>query len=210
MRRVKWIWVTMLGVMSVHLALAGEPSFSGLFFSLNGSLASTNIELSDENTKIRSLGESSANGFAQVGFGYSAADRTVFSIGATYRLPDLKAGQISIDDAVSTLSATRNYSIYFEPGFTVAEKSLIYALVSYEGARGVGQVTSLSTAETVKGRKNINGLGFGFGARSFINDVAFIQIQVKKLQFDYEPIIGTSAGYEPEAVEGSVGFGFRY
>jgi hypothetical protein len=40
--------------------------------------------------------------------------------------------------------------------------------------------------------------------------VAFIQIQVKKLQFDYEPIIGTSAGDEPEAVEGSVEFGFRY
>ena len=210
MKLVKWTFVTMLGVISAHSAFAGEASFSGLSFSLNGSLASTNIELSDENIQIRSLGESSANGFAQVGFGYTATDRAVFSIGATYRLSDLKAGQISIGDEVAKLSATRSYSIYFEPGLTITDKSMVYALVSYEGARGVGQVTSLSTTETVKDRKNINGLGFGFGARSFLNDVAFIQIQVKKLQFDYEPIIGTPAGYEPKAVEGSVGFGFRY
>jgi hypothetical protein len=147
MKLVKWTFVTMLSVISAHSAFAGEAGFSGLSFSLNGSLASTNIELSDENIQIRSLGESSANGFAQVGFGYTATDKAVFSIGATYRLSDLKAGQISIGDEVAKLSATRSYSIYFEPGLTITDKSMVYALVSYEGARGVGQVTSLSTTD---------------------------------------------------------------
>ena len=210
MNRMTWIWIAMLSILPVHWAVAEPVGFGGLLISLNGSLASTNTDLSDETFQLRSIGQSSASGFAQVGFGYFATDNAVLSIGTTYRLSDLKAGQISNGDGTVKLSATRNYSVYFEPGFKVSDHSMIYALVSYEGARGLGKAISETTSETIKDRENISGLGFGFGARSFLNDIAFIQIQVKKFQFDYEPIVGTSAGYDPKALEGSVGFGFRY
>ena len=199
----------LIAVFSVT-ATAQDGNFQGLFLGINGSLSSTNTDLDFDGLRVKSIGQTSTSAVAQIGYGYAATERAVFSFGVTYRLTDLLAGEASFDEGSLEFYAKQNYGVYFEPGYRIGDNTLMYGLVSYENAKGVDEYVALDPADSAKARRNVTGFGFGFGSRSFFNDVGYIQIQVKKTNFDQENIIGSTGVFEPSNLEGSIGIGFRY
>lgn len=196
--------------LSSVTASAQDSNFDGLLLSINGSLASTNTDIDVDGISVNSVGQTSASAVAQIGYGYAATDRAVFSFGVTYRLSNLRAGEASYDEESVKYYAKQNYGLYFEPGYKIGGNTLMYALVSYENAKGVEDYVALDPADSIKVRRNVRGIGFGFGSRSFFNDIGYIQIQVKKTNFEQENITGSSGVFEPSSLEGSIGIGFRY
>jgi hypothetical protein len=209
-RSKRSIYIAALIAFSSVTASAQDGNFQGLFLGINGSLSSTNTDLNFDGLSIKSVGQVSTSAVAQIGYGYAATESAVFSFGVTYRLSDLRAGEASFDEGSYEFYAKRNYGIYFEPGYRIGGKTLMYGLVSYENAKGVDEFVALNPAESDKARRNVKGFGFGFGSRSFFNDIGYIQIQIKKINFDQENVIGSTAVFEPSNLEGSIGIGFRY
>jgi hypothetical protein len=191
-------------------ASAQEGNFQGLLLGINGSVSSTNTDIDIDGITIKSVGQTSTSAVAQIGYGYAATEHAVFSLGVTYRLSNLRAGKVSVEEESLEYYSRQNYGIYFEPGYKIGSNTLMYALISYENAKGVEDFEALDPADSVKTRRNIRGLGFGFGSRSFFNDIGYIQIQVKKTNFEQENITGTTGVFEPSSLEGSIGIGFRY
>jgi hypothetical protein len=208
--QIKFLAIVSLLALSSVSADAAENSFKGLFLGVNGSISSANVRLGVDGASIDGIGKTSANLFGQVGYGYAATERAVFSIGATYRFSNLQAGKITIGDESVKVYAKRNYGIYFEPGYTVGSNTLIYGLVSYEDATGVDELLAINQVDSYEDRRSLTGVGFGFGARTFFNDIGYLQIQVKKVKFDQEYVSGASLVIEPDTVEGSIGIGFKY
>lgn len=210
MRNKLIVFVSSCVLLMSASASAEGNKFQGLIMGINGSLASTNTDLDLNGLRVKSVGQTSNNVGVQIGFGYAATERAVFSFGATYRFSRLRAGQATGGEGALKFYANENYGIYFEPGFTVGNNTLLYALISYDEATGVEDVAAVNPIDSYKMRRNINGLGFGFGARSFFNDIGYLQIQVKKTDFDQESVPSMGILFEPNVLEGSIGIGFRY
>ncbi len=204
------VFLASLIALSSVTASAQDSSFQGLLFGINGSMASTNTDIDIDGIKVKSVGQTSTSAVAQIGYGYAATDRAVFSFGVTYGLSNLRAGEVSDDEESVEFYAKQNYGIYFEPGYKIGSNTLMYALVSYENAKGVEDYVALDPADSIKARRSVRGFGFGFGSRSFFNDIGYIQIQVKKTNFDQENITDSTGVFEPSSLEGSIGIGFRY
>jgi hypothetical protein len=209
MRKQHVLIFSLIALSSIS-AGAEENRFKGLFMGVNGSLAAANVKLEFDGTSLDGIGQTSANVIGQIGYGYAATERAVFSIGATYRFSDLKVGKLAFGGESEKIYGKRNYGVYFEPGYTVGSNTLMYALASYEKATGVDQFVAIDEIDSYEFRESLTGVGFGFGARTFFNDIGYVQIQVRKIKFDQESIAGSSVVIEPDTVEGSIGIGFKY
>jgi uncharacterized cupredoxin-like copper-binding protein len=181
-------------------ASAQASNFGGFSVGLNLNTAAVNTKLQLDGTTLDGIGGQSFNGAVQAAYGFVVSPSAVVTVGAAYGLGSIKAGYIT---DVATIKAKNSLSVYVEPGYLIANTTLVYGKLSYEKA-----TITATGGDTVS--KSINGTGFGFGLRTMLDKASYIQIEVKQIGYGSTRFADDDADFKTNATVGTVGFGYRF
>lgn len=209
MKMKTWAMTAALAALACSAAQAqtAAGSFQGFSLGLNAGMISSATEITSGTDVLDGLGHSSAVGSLQGAYSWAAGDRGVLSVGATYNLNDVDGGELRTTAGVRTAlyKARDAYSVYFEPGYLLTDKTLAFATLGYEAATaraedGAGVVV----------KKDIQGAGYGFGLRTMLDKNLYVQVAVKQVYYDSERFPGDTADFKTRATLGSVGVGYKF
>ena len=197
----------MLTVLAASLACAAACAQTTQFegysaaFSLNRFSSSTSLTSEDGRLNY---GGQSWNGSIQAAYGFALKANSVLSIGGTFTFGNVEGGGENFGIGESRYRAKNAYSIYVEPGFVLNEKTLAYAKLSSETAKGSAEVFG-----NPEYSKRIQGTGFGFGLRTMLDQNKFVQVEVKDINYGSADV-GDGYTYKPKSVVGSIGLGMKF
>lgn len=185
-------------------ASAQASNFGGFFVGLNLNTVSVGTELTVSPTLFENVGQQSFNAGLQAAYGFVVSPSAVVTVGAAYGLGSFKAGKMSSTSGVEELKLKNPLSVYVEPGFLIANTTLVYGKLSYEKAKLSGTYSGGTNSES------INGTGFGFGLRTMLDKASYIQIEVKQIGYGSARFEGDANDFKTKATVGTVGFGYRF
>lgn len=181
---------------------AQTRSFEGFSVGLNLNAATASSEISGAGF-FNKNGDTTTTAGIQAAYGFPLGDAFVFGIGASYDFGDLKMGSTSASGVGYELKGKERYSVYFEPGFMIANSSMVYAKIGYQGMRG--EINS-STGQSLG--DDYFGAGYGAGIRTMVNKNVYLQAEFVQLYFDEKTQNGVRA--KPSATVGTIGMGYKF
>ena len=197
--------VAILSTFGASQALAQVQSHTGFSLGANLALTSTNTEATLSGLNLNAVGQSSVGASVQAAFSYAAADSVLLSVGATYSLADIDALSFSSTSGSGSLKLKNAYSVYVEPGYPVADKTIAFARLSYEAA------TMRTEASGSSGRdKDIGGAGLGFGLRTLVTKNLYLQAEARRVAYNSDRFAGDTTDFKTSMTLGSVGLGYKF
>jgi opacity protein-like surface antigen len=209
--------VALLATTATTPALSQSKNFAGPSIAVHAGLTSsdTNLNIRDDGEDALlnlKLGENDVAYGADIAYSFPIDNNFLISIGATYDFDKKKAGSISfsadgVSDLVSELSIEKHYSFYAEPTYAFNNSTALFAKLGYHKAKG-----SVSLNEDIF-TKDIKGLGYGFGIKTFLNNNVFIKAEASLVKYDketYESDDESSTTAEPETVSGLISIGYKF
>ncbi|RFO94807.1 hypothetical protein DIC66_21585 [Rhodoferax lacus] len=191
-------------VVCSSYANAQQNPFEGGSVALNLGLQSNSTEISSGSDRISGIGWDSQGANLQGAWGWSLSPSFIVSVGASYNLTDVSAGDAGTSTGGFSLKRKNAYSVYLEPGFKVSDKTLAYGKVGYENANMQGEVAGRS------GDKSIDGIGYGLGLRTMLDNNLYLQAEVKQIYYSSATFPGQSTDFKVHATEGLFGVGYQF
>lgn len=181
---------------------AQARNFEGFSLGLNLNAASASSEISGVGF-FNKNGDTTTTGAIQAAYGFPVGDAFVFGIGASYDFGDLKVGSTSASGTSYELKGKDRYSVYFEPGLLIANSSMVYAKIGYQGMKGeINFSTGQSSSD------DYFGAGYGAGIRTMVNKNVYVQAEFVQMYFDEKTQNGVRT--KPSATVGTIGVGYKF
>lgn len=182
--------------------------------NFEGFSAAVNMDLIANSTKgtilgsnyVDGLGRNSVGASIQAAYSYAATDKIVLSVGGTYNLTDTNGVHFTSSSFTADSKLKDAYSIYFEPGYALTDKTLAYAKVSYEAGKAVATYSDGSPSEST----DLSGVGAGFGLRTFIDKNLYLQVEAMQKEYKTATAPGTSNPFKSKSTSGSIGLGYKF
>jgi opacity protein-like surface antigen len=166
-------------------------------------------------------GKNNFNYLADLSYGFVANNNLVVSLGATYDFGDNEHNIFSatIDpDTVTVKGKLKDhYSLYIQPTYLLNNSTGIFAKVSYNYAKNSLKLTE--NTESVSFSENLEGWGYGIGAKTFLNDNLYLQFEGSLVKYDKQSksaIDGPDTGLiytvsaEPEVLSALISIGYKF
>ncbi len=122
---------------------------------------------------------------------------------------DVQGGSAATGGMGDELKAKDLYSLYFEPGYLVANSALTYAQLSYQGRKGATQWTTGQTVHDA--HENFTGMAYGTGIRTLLGTNLYLQAEFEQVAYGEKGeknFPGLMS--KPTATVGAVGQGYRF
>lgn len=197
-----FIAATVATVLCAPLAQAQNRGFEGFSLGLNVNSATVSNEFTAGGTQVK-FGETSPNSSFQAAFGLPAIGIFNLGFGLTYALSELKAGTSTVGGINYELKEKDAYSIYIEPGFSIADSTIVYGKLAHLGMRGETRLP----AGSILG-EDYFGLGYGIGVRALAGKNWFLQGEV--LQNNYNERSSNGLTIKPSSTVGTIGVGYKF
>ena len=197
--------VAILGTFGASQAFAQVQSHTGFSLAANLALTSTNTEATVSGLNLNAAGQSSVGAAVQAAFNYAATDSVLLSVGAIFSLADIDALSFSSIGGSGSLKLRNAYSVYLEPGYPVADKTIAFARLSYEAA------TMRAAASGTSGRdRDIGGAGLGFGLRTLVTKNLYLEAEARRVAHNSARLEGDTSDFKTAMTVGSVGLGYKF
>ena len=217
--------LALLASVAATPALSQTKNFAGPSIAIGAGYSSYNPEgsLIEDNLgePITSKLETGKNDFkylADLSYGFVANNNLVVSLGATYDFNDSEATFVSSTfdgDTVSIKGKLKDhYSLYIQPTYLLNNSTGIFAKVSYNYAKN--SITLAENAASVAFSENLEGWGYGVGAKTFLNDNLYLQFEGSLVKYDKQSksIVGDLDTYtisaEPEVLSALISIGYKF
>jgi opacity protein-like surface antigen len=217
--------LALLASVATTPALSQTKNFAGPSIAIGAGYSSYNPEgsLIEDNSgdPITSKLETGKNDFkylADLSYGFVANNNLVVSLGATYDFNDSEATFVSSTfdgDTVSIKGKLKDhYSLYIQPTYLLNNSTGIFAKVSYNYAKN--SITLAENAASVAFSENLEGWGYGVGAKTFLNDNLYLQFEGSLVKYDKQSksIVGDLDTYtisgEPEVLSALISIGYKF
>ena len=220
--------VALLATTAATPALSQAKNFAGPSIAIGAGYSSYNPKgslVEDDRdgaqVPVTSKLETGKNDFkylADFSYGFVANNNLVVSLGATYDFNDSEATFISATDGADTVSIKGklkdHYSLYIQPTYLLNNSTGIFAKVSYNYAKN--SITLAETTRSVTFSENVNGWGYGVGAKTFLNDNLYLQFEGSLVKYDKQSksIVGDLDTYtisaEPEVLSALISIGYKF
>jgi opacity protein-like surface antigen len=220
--------LALLATTAATPAFSQAKNFAGPSIAIGAGYSSYNpegslIEANGAGDGLQSTSklETGKNDFkylADLSYGFVANDNLVVSLGATYDFNDSEATFVSSNDAVNTVSIKGklkdHYSLYIQPTYLLNNSTGIFAKVSYNYAKN--SITLAETNESVSFSENLEGWGYGVGAKTFLNNNLYLQFEGSLVKYDKQSksIAGELDTYtisaEPEVLSALISIGYKF
>jgi outer membrane immunogenic protein len=185
-------------------ANAQHNPFAGASVALNLGLQSNSTEITSGADRITGIGWDTQGANIQGSYGWSMSPSIILTVGANYNLSDVSAGDASTTAGGLSLKRKNAYSLYVEPGYKVADRTMAYAKIGYENA-------SMRVDSSGSGNdKTIDGVGYGLGIRTMLDSSLFLQAEVKQIYYTSATFSGQSNDFKVHATEGLFGLGYQF
>lgn len=177
-------------------------NFDGPRLGVNLNVANASNEFSVGGASFKN-GDASQTGSLQAAYGFAVSDSIVLGVGLAYGPGDIKAGSAATGGVGYELKAKDLYSLYFEPGVLVANATLAYGKLSYQGMKGE---TKLTTGATLS--DNFIGTGYGAGIRTMLSSNLYLQAEFEQIGYTEKSNSGVTS--KPTITLGTLGLGYRF
>ena len=215
--------LALLASVAATPALSQTKNFAGPSIAIGAGYSSYNPEgsLFEAGAATTSKLETGKNDFkylADLSYGFVANNNLVVSLGATYDFNDSEATFVSTTDGTDTVSIKGklkdHYSLYIQPTYLLNNSTGIFAKVSYNYAKNSIKVSE--NAASVTFSENLEGWGYGVGAKTFLNDNLYLQFEGSLVKYDKQSksIVGALDDYiisaEPEVLSALISIGYKF
>ncbi len=144
-------------------------------------LQSSRTDIAVGDTATVNFGENNFNGLIDLSYGILIDNNFVLSIGATYDLTDTEvdayiSNEASGDSSSAKAKLKNHHSLYIQPTYLINNNTGIFAKLGYHKAKGNLNFSD-STLDPISFSKDLDGWGYGIGAKTFINNNTYLQFE---------------------------------
>jgi opacity protein-like surface antigen len=216
--------VALLATTAATPALSQSKNFAGPSIAIGGGYSSQTYDLKFVSTTEDEEGDlnfnSGKNDFSaliDLGYGFQVDKTLAISIGGTYDLTKSKVTPTKIidhaEDSTITISSELkdHYSLYIQPTYLVNDNTGLFAKLSYNFVKSVGKI-SLND-ESVSNSKNLEGWGYGIGARTFFDKNLYAQIEGNYVEYENHKVTfdtENSSSHKPKVLSALVSIGYKF
>lgn len=179
--------------------------------NFTGFSAAVGFKGADMSTYTDIVGKTSYGADVRGSYGFKLSNDIILNVGASLDLGDSTVYKFDNGGDYSQNMKTKNkISFYVEPGILISNKTLLYGKISHNSAKinstynDLGAVTSESS--------NTNGLGFGLGVKSMINDKTYVLFEVNKVSYSstYNNYFFDSWGGRISSTSATIAIGYKF
>lgn len=203
MTKTKYLGLTLsalAAIAGVNTARASEDNhFAGGYVVLSQEWKNASATVDGEKIKKSEAAPS-------IGLGYTFAmdKHSTLGIKATF---DTKSGEYGVGD-VTGLGETEakeksHYSIAIEPGYAINDKWLVFGILAYHRAKA-----ELVAANASQSSANLNGFGYGLGAKYALPNHWFLMGEIQKV--DYHVKSFGASEVKPASTVVALGLGYHF
>jgi opacity protein-like surface antigen len=101
--------------------------------------------------------------------------------------------------------------LYVQPTYLVSDNTGLFAKLSYNFVKSVGKI-SVDDA-SVSTSKNLEGWGYGIGARTFLDKNLYAQIEGNYVEYEKHNVVFnefTSSSHKPKVLSALVSIGYKF
>jgi hypothetical protein len=166
-------FLILVGLIASTSAFAQADKFSGFSIGLNTGFDSskfTFVSGADKST----AGATNTPIDITASYTMPVSSNATLGFGVAYDLYTrkfIKSSDFAGTYANSDVKLSNHYSVFIEPGYALSETTLGYFKLAYHS--GKAETTGLS--------KSVNGTGYGFGARHFIDNNLYLNIEIQQI-----------------------------
>jgi opacity protein-like surface antigen len=216
--------LALLASVAATPAFSQAKNFTGPSIAVGGGYSSQtfSLNMNDAGTDpVSTLNfDNGKNDFAaliDLGYGVQVDKNFILSIGGTYDLTDSEMTPMKIfdgNDNVTTTVKTKlkdHYALYIQPTYLVNDGTGIFAKLSYNFVKSNGTV-SVDDA-SLSSSKNLEGWGYGIGAKTFLNNNTYLQIEGSYVEYDKHTATlddETTIGIKPKVLSALISVGYKF
>jgi hypothetical protein len=193
-------FLILVGLIASTSAFAQADKFSGFSVGLNSGFA-TNTFTVDSGTAKSTAGATNTPIDITASYTMSLSSSATIGFGVAYDLYTpkfIKSGDFGGTNATEDVKLSNHYSVFIEPGVALSETTLGYFKLAYHNG----------TAKATNVNKSANGTGYGFGARHFIDNNLYLNIEIQ--QVNYSKITVSSTNLTGTQNLATVGIGYKF
>ncbi len=208
MKSIKGIYLPFLILISCTDALGETKNFDGLSVYLSGSTNSTTIrqEYRNIDANLDGSGKNSFSGEFGIDYGLTLLSNYFVLLGATHSLNKSAADERSSNNF--TTKFKDGWSIYAAPAIIRGDNHLVYLKVAYVSA----QLQRTSDTFDYGNPKTHAGVGYGAGARLFLNENIFVNMELMQSRYGkktYDPD-GLNVDFSAITTSGTIAVGYKF
>jgi len=209
--------LALLASVAATPALSQAKNFAGPSIAIGGGYSSQtyDLKLTDTSTPYDANFEVGKNDFfavADLSYGIELDKSFVLSLGATYDLTNSEVSSFKDSDGVSIKTELKDhYSLYLQPTFLVNNNTGIFGKLSYNFAKSTGTISD--GTDSLNNSKNLEGWGYGIGAKTFLNNSTYIQIEGHYVEYDKHNVAlneDFSVSGEPKVLSALISVGYKF
>ena len=229
--------LALLATTAATPALSQSKNFEGINLALGFGATAGQTSYKDSNDELLNLDLSAGqiNNFiysADISYNFPSNNKFFVGIGVTYDLnktnigkqsltfgPDAEANGDSLEGIVVNAKSKLkdHYSIYLQPSYLVNNTTALFAKIGYHEARSTysigGTGNDYFTVTPASYKKKHDGLGYGLGLKTFLDNNIFIQAEAEYVDYNSKTIDfgeGITASLKPETISGKISVGYKF
>ena len=226
--------VALLATTAATPALSQSKNFAGPSIAIGGGYNSAKVNSTETvvdlqtrsditvgDTATVKFGDNNFNALIDLSYGIPIDNNFVLSIGATYDLTDTEVEALNSTEAggdtVSIKAKLKNHhSLYIQPTYLMNNNTGIFAKLGYHKAKGNLSFND-STLDAFSLSKNLDGWGYGIGAKTFINNNTYLQFEGSLVKYKSKSgdIINSdddtfNESLKPEILSALISVGYKF
>ena len=201
-------------VAAATLALSSSAfasdNFAGFSAGLGLAAVGSELEITDFDAgDTFTDAQTSTVGLLDIAYSFQLDPQWAVAVGATYDLNNIQAGQGKGSSGMYDNEFDTHYSVYLQPLFAVTANTAVFAKLGYHWMDFEGKDSS----GTPPVELDYDGIGYGFGIRTFVTPNLYLQAEAQWLDLGSESFVdsfGDQYKIKASANSGIFSVGYRY
>jgi opacity protein-like surface antigen len=203
-------------------AFSQAKNFAGPSIAIGGGYSSQtyNLKLTDAYDDSFIATDNGKNDFSaliDLGYGIQVDKNFILSIGGTYDLTKSKVKPTEFFDGTAEETTTiqselkDHYSLYLQPTYLLNDSTGLFAKLSYNFVKSVGKISV--DADSVSNSKNLEGWGYGIGAKTFLDKNLYVQVEGGYVEYENHTVnfdADISSSHKPKVLSALVSVGYKF
>jgi opacity protein-like surface antigen len=209
--------LALLASVATTPAFSQAKNFAGPSIAIGGGYSSQTASLKqsvvdDNNISVTNgIGQNNFSALVDLSYGLELDKSFILSVGATYDLTESDIDIIIFDNGYLKSKLQDHYSLYLQPTFLVNNNTGIFGKLSYNLANYTGSI--LQNGVTRAASSDLEGWGYGIGAKTFLNNSTYIQVEGSYTEYsNYRAVVdnATSFSGKPKILSALMSVGYKF
>jgi hypothetical protein len=193
----------------VNISNEDKTSFSGLSVGINGQFKSTTAKVKAGDYGFDGLGQQNFITSLQADYEFKIDNKWGLLLGATIDFNDndllnARGGRHSLKNRNIRATEKNHYSLFVAPTYRLSPDTSGYLKLAYHNSK----IEHSNDFNYSQGTKSLHGYGVGIGARSYLTNNIFANIEIQRIMYSDDSFFLSNLG--TGSTVGSFGLGYSF